>query len=141
MGLCISLNLQAGGLTRTTNGVPACWDVLNDASSNGVAVGDRQTAFAAGTYRTCAQAGTDGALLPSPKDVIASPAWIEEYVDQAIADGGFPFVLFWNDPTATASTSDAWAEVYYERADFVSAFDNAINAGLAATAAPWRTPK
>lgn len=141
MGLCTSLNITSGGLTRTTNGVPACWDVQNNGSSNGVAVGDRQTAFAPGTYRTCAQAGTDGALLPSPKDVLASPAWIREFIDQVILDGQFPFAMFWNDPTATATTSDNWYETYYTRPDFESALDDAITAGLAATAATWRTPK
>jgi hypothetical protein len=143
MGLCTSLNLQAGGITWDTNGVLACWDVNNDSISNGVLLGDRQTdspgGFPRGTYRTCAQAGPNGSLLPSPGDCFASPEWIEKFVDLAIADGEFPFVLFWND--GNYSSGSAWALPWHNRSDFITAFDNTINAGLAATAAPWRTAK
>jgi hypothetical protein len=131
IGLCISLNLWAGGIAVNTHSVPACWDYANTGLTSGYVKGDRE-----GVAQTdIVQCGNLGTPIPS---LICSPAWIEEFVDRAILDGGFPFVLMWNHATGTTSSE---FNGYYTRSDFVTAFDNAIAAGQAVSAASWRTPK
>ena len=129
VGLAVSLNLWAGGISQTTDLQAPCWDYTANGSS-GYVLGINEVNETEG--RPC---GT----LPTPvPGVIASPAWIQHFVQKAAADGGFPFVLLWQH--ATGNNSDTF-NVYYTRQDFITGFDNAIQTGLNAQAAPWRTAK
>lgn len=133
MGLCVSLNLWAGGIAVDTATVAACWDYdgPGGAATSGYIKGDREGAAQTNTV-TCGNLGTP---IPS---LVASPAWIERFVALAIADGGFPFVQLWNHATGTTSSE---FNTLYLRSDFVASFDAALAAGAAATPAAWRTPK
>ena len=134
MGLCVSLNLWAGGIGQDFLGVTAKWDTDGPGGSStlGYVLGDREGAQQAQVVT--------GTLSNTNKSVIANPNWIRKFTELAAADPDIPFVLFWQHVTPS-SPSDEFIN-FYQRSDFQSALDDAITTGLARTTfAGWRTAK
>jgi hypothetical protein len=124
MGIAFSLNLWAGGLHVTTDGIDACWDYLNNGSSSGVVVGAivGSSGLTRGQQLTCAQFNA----LPNPRPTLmASPEWIRRVTTRAIADTKIPFLSYWT----FAGSLEPWAVPYQQRNDSVSAYDDAITRG------------
>ena len=135
LGLAVSLNVWSGGLVKPILGLPApCWDWRNNNGALGYVFGsNHDPASQRGTGRDCSQ---DPLGNPYP-NVVASPAFIEEFAQRVAEDGGFPFLLLWNH--ATGTVSDVF-DPYYLRGDFVTAFNHAIVTGRGVPAANWRAP-
>ena len=134
MGLCVSLNLWAGGIGQDFLGVTAKWDTDGPGGSStlGYLLGDREGASSA-TVVT-------GTLSNTVKSVAASPNWIRKFTELAAADPEIPFVLFWQHVTPSSPSSDFLS--YYQRSDYQSALDDSITTGLARTSwVDWRPAK
>jgi hypothetical protein len=131
MGLCVSLNLWAGGIAVNTDGIAACWDYDDTGLTSGYIKGDREGAAQTDVV-TC------GNLASPAPSLVANPNWILHFATEVEEDGAIPFCLYWNH--ATGSTSSEFNTLYL-RADFVTAFDDAIDHCAASEAPAWRTPK
>lgn len=130
MGLCVSLNVWAGGIGVDTLGVSAAWDT-NDSGGGtpGYTLGDRD----AGPTEVLS-------LVNANKSVIANPDWIRKFAELAAADEDIPFLLYWQHATSTNPSQEFLS--IYQRADFEEAFDDAITTGLGRTSwNGWRTAK
>lgn len=135
VGLAVSLNVWGGGLVKPIPGLPApCWDWRDNNGPLGYILGSNEPIAVRGDGRDCSQ---NPLTNPYP-NVVASPAFIEEFAQRVANDGRFPFLLLWNHATGTVSDS---FNTYYLREDFISAFNNAIVTGRGVPAANWRTPK
>jgi len=133
MGVAISINVWAGGLSSNVDGVTACWNTDGAGGNNGYIIGKLETNETA--FVACG--GLGAAPLPG---VIASPAWLQHFLEAAAADTVMPFCMMWEDSVAPSS-SENFAP-FWLRADMVAAMNAGISAGAArASWVGWRSAK
>lgn len=135
VGIGASLNIWAGGIKTNFDGVPACWDYLNNITSSGYVIGTPASAgYAEGQQVVC------GTLNAGTGNVMSNPAWIRHYADVVSQNPDIPFAGMWTYPHPGAGVD--WAPPYIDRPDLVSALDYAVNQAAARTAwVGYRTPK
>ena len=136
IGTALSMNMVNAGLRTNLDGVTACWDAdRNSATATTVVIGNPAgTGYDEGQQVPCSQ------LPPNSQNLMVNPNWIKRIAEVAKTDLDVPFVLYWNYPSVPAGSG--LLQPYVFRADFVSAFDYAINQGLTRTSFNgYRTPK
>jgi hypothetical protein len=133
MGVLASLNMYQGGIGLDSPlGVTARWDTDGPGGSGAL------------NWVSGINAVPDAVLLTtlpdSVKCVMANPDLIRKFAQVTATDPRIPVCLYWQHTTATGA-SDQYLS-YYQRSDFQSAFDDAINFGLTRTSFDgWRTAK
>lgn len=137
-GMIPGLNFNDGGHYTNSEGVNACWDYLNNASSNGLIKGtfsgDMQ-AYPPGTGITC------GARPASETRFYSSPDWVKRCADIVFNDLDAPLFAMWTYPYATWSQQATWSPLFL-RADVVAALDYMLNKfATRASWTGWRTAK
>lgn len=145
LGMIPGNNLQDGGFwikTDTNNGVPTCWNYLNDTvPSSGVIMGTlAPTVAQRGLGAACSTLpGSAGTRMHCPPDQIRA------FADAVWNDPDAPFVVQWTHVYPTFQ-SDAGAQTRFAtlegRSDFVAAFDYLLDrCNSRPSANALRTPK
>lgn len=134
LGVFESLNMTAGGIGLDSPlGVTAKWDT--DGPGGGSTLG-----YVTGSLSTTQDALTFTTLVDSQGSVLSNPDWIRKHAELAAQDSRCPGLLYWMH-IYTGAPADEYIN-FYQRADFQSAFADAIAFGNARTSFDgWRDAK
>jgi hypothetical protein len=137
LGMIPSINWLNGGNYNDSQGVAACWDVLDDGVSSGYLKGTNEGGTVGGptpsmTYVPCGTRNT------ADRWFVTSPAFLAKFFEVVTTDQDAPLAYIWQH---TATQNEEF-NALQRQARFVAAFDSGIN--VAATRpvwTGWRDPK